>query len=337
MPAAVVVGTGAVGARAARQLLGAEGLQRLLLVDSDGARAATVAASLGPPATPAVWAPDALTHGDVVVIATPPPHAELAAAAVDRGAHVVSVGDAVADVGRLLELDDEARRRACTVAVAAGFSPGYTCVLARHAASGFDEVDEVHVSRVGTGGPACARRHHQALTQEALDWRDGAWTSRRGGSGRELCWFPDPVGAQDCYRGGLADALVLVPAFPGVRRVTARVAATRRDRLTARLPMLRQPHPEGLLGAARVEIRGRRGPATDVRVLGALDRPALAAGMVAGVTALWAVGGRLARPGAAGLAELVSQPVPFLHELARRGLRAATFEGGPHVTAPATA
>ncbi|MDP9388495.1 MAG: hypothetical protein M3Q48_11445 [Actinomycetota bacterium] len=333
---AVVVGTGAVGARAARQLLGAEGVEHLLLVDSDEGRMVSVAASLGAPATPAVWAPGALGPGDVVVLATPPPHLELATSAVERGAHVVSVGDAVPDVGRLLELDDLARRQGATVAVAAGFSPGYTCALARHAASGFDEVDEVHVARAGTGGPACARRHHQALTQEALDWRDGAWTSRRGGSGRELCWFPDPVGAQDCYRGGLPDALVLVPAFPGVRRVTARVAATRRDRLTARLPMLRQPHPEGLLGAARVEIRGRRGPATDVRVLGALDRPAVAAGMVAGVTALWAVGGRLARPGAGGLAELVGQPVPFLHELARRGLRAAAFEGNGQLATSAT-
>ena len=42
-------------------------------------------------------------------------------------------------------------------------------------------------------------------------------------------------------------------------RVTARVAASRRDRLTARLPMLRPPHPEGLIGAVRVEVRGGQG------------------------------------------------------------------------------
>lgn len=324
---AFVVGTGAVGARAARQLLGAAGVDRVLLVDDDQDRAAAVAASLGPPAAPAGWAPGLLDPGDVLVVATPSPHLDVAAAAVERGAHVVSVTDAVADVGDLLGLDGAARARGCSVAVAAGFSPGFTCVLARHAASGFDVVEEVHVARAGTGGPACARRHHLALTQEALDWRDGAWARRPGGSGRELCWFPDPVGAQDCYRGGLPDALVLVPAFPGVGRVTARVAATRRDRLTARLPMLRQPHPEGLLGAARVEIRGRRGPVTDVRVLGVLDRPAIAAGLVSGLTALWAVGGLLARTGAGGLAEMVDQPVPYLQELARRGLRAAAFEG----------
>lgn len=334
---AVVVGTGAVGARAGRHLLGVEGLDDLRLVDTDDTRASVVAASLGAPSSVGHWAPGDLQPHDVVVLAGPGPHVNLARAAVRHGAHVVSVADGVADVRGLLALDGEARAHDATVAVAAGFTPGLTCVLARHAAAGFDSVDEVHVAKAGTGGPACARQHHEALTAEGLDWRDGAWAPRRGGSGRELCWFPDPLGALDCYRGGLPDALVLVPAFAGVRRVTARMAASRRDRLTSRLPMLRQPHPEGLLGAVRVEVRGRRGPVTDVRVLGALDRPAIAAGMVAGLTAGWALEGRLARPGAGGLAELVAEPVPFLHELARRGVRAAAFEGtGGAVLVPPT-
>ena len=324
------MGTGAVGARASRHVLGAPGLERLVLVDADEARASAVASSLGGPAVVGAWEPSSLQPGDVVVLAGPGPHADLASAAVVQGASVVSTADAVEDVRALLALDGEARARGCTVAVGAGFAPGFSCLLVRHAAAGFDVVDEVHVAKAGTGGPACARQHHRALTAQALDWRDGAWSSRHGGSGRELCWFPEPLGALDCYRGGLPDALVLVPAFPGVQRVTARMAASRRDRLTARLPMLRQPHPEGLLGAARIEVRGRRGPVSDVRVLGALDRPAIAAGMVAGLTAVWALGGQLSRHGAGGLAELVREPVPFLHELARRGLRAAAFEGaGP--------
>lgn len=322
-----MVGTGAVGARAARQLLGVDGLDEVSLVDTNAVQARAVAASLGAPSAVGRWTPGDLRAHDVVVLAGPGPHVDLARAAVRQGAHVVSLADSVGDVRGLLALEGEARAHDVTVAVGAGFTPGFTCVLARHAAAGFDSVEEVHVAKAGTGGPACARQHHEALTAEALDWRDGAWAPSRGGSGRELCWFPDPLGALDCYRGGLPDALVLVPAFPGVRRVTARVAASRRDRFTARLPMLRQPHSEGLLGAARVEVRGRRGPATDVRVLGALDRPAIAAGIVAGLTAGWVLEGRLARAGAGGLAELVAEPVPFLQELARRGVRAAAFEG----------
>ena len=162
------------------------------------------------------------------------------------------------------------------VVVGAGFSPGLTCVLARHAARRFEAVDEIHVARSGTGGPSCARAHHRALAGTSLDWRDGGWQRRRAGSGRELCWFPDPVGGQDCYRAELPDAMLLVPPFPGVDRVTARLSATRRDRITAHLPMLRKPHPEGLVGAARVEVRGRQHGVQDVVVLGVLDRPAVA-------------------------------------------------------------
>src|SRR5258708_7949362 len=68
----------------------------------------------------------------------------------------------------------------------------------------------------GAGGPACARVRRRALGACALDWRDGTWVRRPGGSGRELAGFPDPGGGQDCYRASLPDALVLVPAFAGV-------------------------------------------------------------------------------------------------------------------------
>jgi hypothetical protein len=215
--------------------------------------------------------------------------------------------------------------------IGAGFSPGLTCLLARHAATEFSAVDEVHVSKSGTAGPACARQHHAALAGESVDWRDGEWVSRPSGSGRELCWFPDPVGGLDCYRAALPDALLLLPAFSaaGVSRITARMSANRRDRVTSRIPMLRKPHAEGTIGAVRVEVRGRRGPVTDVRVLGAIDRPGVAAGAVAAVAVGWALDHRLGDGGggAGGLAELVAEPAPFLHQLADRGIRAAVFEG----------
>jgi hypothetical protein len=159
-----------------------------------------------------------------------------------------------------------------------------------------------------------------------MDWRAGAWHRRRAGSGRELCWFPDPVGGQDCYRANLPDAHLLHGAFPDAERITARMGATRRDRLTAGLPMLRKPHPEGTIGAVRVELRGRRGMSRDIAILGAMDRPGVAAGCVAAVAAVFAGEGSVHRRGVGGLAELVA-PVPFLAELARRGVRAAVFDG----------
>lgn len=331
---AVLLGMGAVGIRAARQLTATEGLDRLVLIDDDRGKLGEVAEALNSPSRVETVCsgrgappPEVLADADVVVLTTPTGHRAVAELALERGVHVVSVCDDIEGVRGLLALDAEARERAVSVVVGAAFSPGLTCVLARHASTAFDSVQEIHVASSGTGGPDCARRHHAALSETAVDWRDGAWRRRPGGSGRELCWFPDPVGGADCYRAARPDALLLVPAFPGVKRVTARMAATRRDRLTAWLPMLRRPHPEGMLGAVRVEVRGLRGRGYDAEVYGALDRPAVAAGTVAAVAATWTADGRLSRPGAGGLAELIDEPVPFLQELARRGVRAAVFEG----------
>jgi hypothetical protein len=322
-----VVGVGAVGTRLARQLVSSDDVEQVLLRDERVARVDAVVDSLGTAARIDHEGYDAPIDADVVVLAGPAgTHGSLGRTFLSRGQSVVSVSDDVDDVRALLALDTEARERGLHVVVGAGFAPGLTCVLARHAASQFEVVDEIHVAKAGTGGPACARQHHKALGGQAVDWRDGAWVHRAGGSGRELCWFPDPIGGQDCYRAALPDGLLLVPAFPSVQRVTSRVASTRRDRLTARLPMLWPTHPEGGPGAIRVEVRGQRAAARDVVVFGAMDRPAVAAGAVGAIAARQVATGELARTGAAGLAELV-EPVPFLAELRRRGVRAAMFAG----------
>jgi len=319
---ALVVGAGAVGARAVRQLVESDDTDEVVVADIDPSRLQGVLRSTDGKAV----AGDADAAADVVVLAGPAgTHVELARAHLAAGRHLVSTSDRMDDVRGLLDLDAEAQARRARVVVGAAFSPGYSCVLARHAMAGFDEVTEVHVARSGTGGPACARQHHRALSGHGLDWRDGGWQRRAAGSGRELCWFPDPIGAQDCYRAALPDGLLLVPQIPSVGRVTARLAANRRDRLSGRLPMLRRPHPEGLVGAVRVEVRGRVDGVSTVRVLGALDRPAVAAGATAALAARWAMAGRLP-VGAAGLGAL-DEPVAFLATLADVGIKAAVFEG----------
>jgi hypothetical protein len=319
-----LVGAGAVGGRASRQLVSTDTVEFVVVCDVDGERARGIVASLGEERSAVARAPSDV---DVVVLATPSEtHVALARSFVGDGVSVVSVADDVDVVRSLLDLDEQATRNNVSVVVGAGFSPGLTCVLAAHAATALDRVDEVHVAKVGTGGPSCAQAHHRALAGAALDWRDGNWVTRRAGSGRELCWFPDPIGGEDCYRAALPDALLLARAFPGVERITARMGANRRDRITSRFPMLRPPHPEGGPGAARVEVRGRRGTARVVQVLGAMDRPAVAAGTVSALAAVAAGSGQLRRNGAGGLAELVD-PLWFLGLLAQRGVKAAVFEG----------
>ncbi len=315
-----VVGCGAVGSQLVRLLRTAD-IDELVLVDRH--RSATLAAEFGSRARAATRFDG---HFDAVVIATRwGKHPAIASQAVRHAPLVVSVADSLEDVRGLLDLDAEARERHAVIVVGAGFAPGFTGVLARFLSRSFSRTEEIHIARVGTGGPWCARQHHRALGSSGLDYRDGAWMPRAGGSGRELFWFPEPIGGRDCYRAALPDPMLLVPLFPGVGRVTARVAATRRDRLTARLPMLTPPHPDGGLGAVRVELRGLHGGEHAVVVAAATAAPSVATAIVAMATVQSLTGDGI-QPGAAPLAGLVD-PCSFLASCRAAGLVAREFVG----------
>jgi hypothetical protein len=217
----------------------------------------------------------------VVVLAHGAPHSALAATFVAQGIAVVSVSDNLADVLALLDIQDRALARQVPVIVGAACSPGMTGLLVHHVTRAFESIDEVHVAVHGTGGPQCARQHHDSLAGVSIGWHEGEWLQRPAGSGRELCWFPDPVGARDCYRYASPEPVLLQRIAPSLQRITARVSATRRDRLTARLPMLAPPHAEGTLGGLRVEVRGVRAGMRHVEIVGIAERVATITGSVA--------------------------------------------------------
>lgn len=327
-----VIGAGIVGVRVARELLtpmadGGRGCAGVVLVTRRPDRREQLAASFGRDAE--VRLDDGSPMPDdvaVVVVARGAGHHDAVVRThLEAGRHVVSTSDDLDEVTALLALDDRARALGRSVVLGAAMSPGLSCLLAAHAATLMDRVDEVHVARHGVAGPACARQRLRALRGTALDWRDGEWVRRPGFSGRELDWFPDPIGGRDCYRAELAEPRLLLPAFPHAERVTARLAASRRDRALAPFPVLLPPPVEGGLGAVRVELRGEVDRERTAVVYGALDRPATASGAVAAVAALELLEGRLPH-GAGGLAGS-GRHLEMLRELARRGVRAASFEG----------
>lgn len=228
---------------------------------------------------------DYLKHS-VVVLACASPHAQIATMLIDEGISVVSVSDNVADVMALLALHDRAVQHNARLVVGAACMPGMSGLLVSHVAKAFDVMDEVHVAVHGTGGPACAREHHDALSGRAFGWHDGEWIERPAGSGRELCWFPAPVNAWDCYRFASAEPMLLQRIAPSLQRITARVSATRRDRLTARLPMLSPPNAEGGMGGLRVEARGTRNGVRHIEIVGMAEKVASVAAAVAAHTAV---------------------------------------------------
>ncbi|HEX3088307.1 MAG TPA: hypothetical protein VHQ23_06600 [Ilumatobacteraceae bacterium] len=262
-PIVGLVGYGVTGRRIGARLVHSG--TRVAVYDPAGVNAPRGAVHVGQPSDLAVT--------DVVVLSSPHPHAQMAAEFLANGVSVVSLSADVADVRTLVELDHRARRGNAALIVGAAMSPGLSGLLADHLCRQLYVAEEIHVATHGTAGPACAARHHDALGDTAIGWHDGAWIERPGGSGRELNWFPEPIGARDCYRASLPDPILLHRMFPTASRISARVSSTRRDRLTARLPMLTPPHAAGDIGAVRVEVRGAAADGARVTLIAGASGP----------------------------------------------------------------
>lgn len=279
------------------------------------------------PGVVAVDRVDDLAVTDVVVLCQPGPHAAVAEHLLRGGTPVVSIGDDLGDLCDLLALHPIALQRHASLVVGAGMAPGLSGLLARSLAGQLHTLDELHVAIHGTAGPACARQHHDALGDTALGWHDGDWIEPPGGSGRDLVWFPDPVGARDCYRAAVGDPLLLHRSFPQAARIAARVSATRRDRLTARLPMLSPPHASGNVGAVRVEARGADENGARVAVIaGAAGHTGDLAAAVCSAVVLQLLAHGLP-PGAHAPGDEALDALDLLHHATTQGVRVQEFTG----------
>lgn len=329
MTTVLLVGAGAVGARAGRQLVDTPGLDRVLVADRSRELAESVADTLGPTAE-AVPPPTTIDGSiDSVALALPGDATlPFARAAVAAGRPVAAVADEEAPIADLLGLDADARTAGSSVVVGCALAPGLADVLARHAANSLDEADEAHVARVGAAGESCVAALRRMRRERPLEWRDGGWASERR-LGPQLVWFPDPVGARECESVAPGVAL-LRDAVPTVKHATVRAAEPPVRRPSVAL-VTRKTLDDGW-GGARVEVWGWQGGTRQAVVYGVIERPAVAAGTVLAVTAARLAGLlpdlelHTEPVGALGLGALV-QPASFLAELARRGVKAAAFEG----------
>ena len=324
----MVVGLGDVGVRAARQLIDTPGIDRVIVAARRLEHAREVAGALHDGAEPLrLGRDDPLPPGiDAIASALPSDvDAALARRAVAAGIPYASSADRDATIRALLALDTDARANGTRVVAGCGIAPGLSDVLARHAVGVLDAVDELHVARWGVAGPASISEARHAEREPALEWRDGEMVHDKHRHA-ELIWFPDPVGARECELVATGVEL-LVDATPGAGRVTARLGIPPIRRFT---PPGRKD-PGAAWGAVRSEAWGWRGNVRTSVVYGVIERTGVAAGTVLGVTAAWLAGALPAVAagdvvGAFGLGAVV-ETVPFLAELARRGVKAAAFDG----------
>jgi hypothetical protein len=319
MTTVLLAGTGAVGLRAARQLVDSSGVDRLLVGARRPRYAHELAAALGAAAEPHSFrAGDEIPDGvDVVASALPDElDAAVARAAVDAGVPIASAADCSGAIAALRSLDAAAVDCGVTIAAGCGFAPGLSEVLARHAATLYESVDEVRVARAGWAGPCSAAAVRRERRDVPAVYRDGVW--RESGHRVEQVWFPEPVAVAECdsVRGG---SELVLDAMGRVDAVTWLLADVVRRRF--------RRHDDDGFGAIRVEVYGRRADARDVTVYGALDRVSIATGAVLALAALRLAAGPTP-PGMHSLGALVDTTA-FLGELATRGVRAAAFEGAP--------
>jgi hypothetical protein len=336
MTTVLLAGLGAVGTRAARQLVDTTAIDRLLVADRDGERSELVADALGDGVEVLDWDAELDVPAGVDAIASAAAggtDGALADRALAARVPFASVSDDTRVLHDLLARDHEARANGLAIAAGCGLAPGLADVLARHAADAFETVDEVQVARAGAAGPASATTMRRARHEPALEWRDGQLVELRRRVGAELVWFPDPVGALECEL--VANGVeLLATGFPGLEHVVVRFAEPPEER-----PVLRWLRPPAVgvgWGAARVEVWGTRGRTRETIVYGVIEQTSTAAGTVLAMTAAGLAGALdvldTPRPtGVHGLATLAN-PVPFLAELANRGVRAAVFEGVPVAT-----
>ena len=324
---ALVIGAGAVGTKVAQQLLSSNAVDKILLRDTEPEKLGIALKTLGSRVEVEHFPFPQNMDADVVVVASPRgTQLEAVEKAISLRRPTVVVSDGLSETVSILNLEKEAFELGVPVVVGTGFAPGLSCVLTAYGKTLLEQTEEIHVSKMGTGGPACALVHHRALSRMSFGWREDKWNKRLGGSGRELLWFPEPVGPQDCYHAALSDPILLHNAFPEVSRISAKMAATRRDRVTAFFPMLTPPHNEGGIGAIRVELRGSKNGVQENIVLGVSEHPASAAASVTALTTEYLLKQKINLNHMSTLA-LIVEPSEFLSELTKRSIAVEIFEG----------
>lgn len=327
MTTIALVGAGAVGTRAARQLVDTPGIKRLLIADRSRAQARDLADRVGGEAVS--LSADGLMGANAVALTIPSSAAaRLAKKIISTGVPVATATDDETGTAALFALNGLAKKNSTQILVGCALLPGLGDVLARHGANALARADEVQAARVGAAGPTCAASVRRSRREPAREWSDGEWhTSHR--SGAQLVWFPEPIGEQVCEQVSLG-VENLRRAVPEATFVLSRAgeAPPRRSSFS-----FRGRRETGDLGAGvRIEVLGWQGSARASIVYGAVEHPAAAAATVLAIATarlaglLPAVKLKQTKPGAWSLGEAVD-PTSFLAELAERGVRVAVFEG----------
>jgi len=272
----------------------------------------------------------------------------MARAAIEVGVNYVDICDDYGPVEELFSLDEEARRAGVTVVTGLGWTPGITNVLARYGAEQLDRVDEINIAWAGgaadSKGLAVIMHVFYAVTGEVPTFKDGQLVKvpASSSSGREEVEFPPPLGRIHVFHCGHPEPLT-IPRYIEVNTVTLKGALTPdwNNKLVdvfAALRLIDTPAKrervariihaiEGLFrvggvtcSGARVDVKGRKDGKAMTLSYSVADKMGRLTGIPASIGARWLAEGRLKTKGVFA-PEGCIEPVPFLAELEKRGIK----------------
>ncbi len=232
-----VLGAGAMGSAAARLLARRDDVE-LLILDSDPARAMSVAADL-PKADAGVvdiGSPelsDAFRGANAVAACIPYRlNVPVMEACLTAHVHYADLGGLFHTTLEQLELNDRFVEAGLSAVLGIGSAPGITNVLAR---AGADRLDQGSVRSIDClngaidlsgefGVPYSAATIIDEFTLPAMIFEDGVMKEVPAASGAITHRFPDPIGEQEAFYTLHSEAATLSNTIDGVRDVRWRLA-----------------------------------------------------------------------------------------------------------------
>lgn len=351
-----------MGSHTVRYLARSREVEVLTIAGRNLAKAQRLAEEVGPPARAvSVDATDQpalielLRQHDVVANALGPFYlfeVPVARAAIAAGTHYVSICDDYDAAEAVLGLDEEARNRGVTIVTGAGWTPGLTNLLALKGMQQLEETDEVHIAWAaafaGVEGFASIPHTIHAFTGSVPTYEDGTRKLVRAGSGKQVVYFPDPLGPVTVYHCGHPEPVTLPHFVPGLKTVTlrggvvegllnsvvmilARMNAMRDHRRRERVLKALRPLAAGLtrvlwprvspLAGAHVRLHGRHAGRQAEITMAVTGRMGELTGIPHAVITLMVGRGEVSRPGViAPEAKGGPDPDRFLREVEARGL-----------------
>lgn len=149
----ILLGAGFMGKAIAKDLVRSEGVNDIVLVDADCAKAQQVASSVNSDKLRSVELrfekddelKEVLQQGDVIINAMFYSHNErMARLAIEAGVHIIDLGGSMAGAtDAVFALHEEAKAAGITIIPELGVTPGMTNILTGYGASKLDKVEEI--------------------------------------------------------------------------------------------------------------------------------------------------------------------------------------------------